>query len=207
MTGPTGAAAAAHWEQVYAEKGREDVSWFEETPETSARLILADGVPASVVDVGAGASTLPDVLLEAGVEHVTLVDLSLSALALTQARLDHLANRVDTVVGDVLAWTPDRTFEVWHDRAVFHFLTEESDRTAYGDVLRRALAPGGRVVVATFAEDGPEQCSGLPVCRYSVEDLAAELGEGFALVHAERVEHTTPWGTVQPFNALVLRRD
>jgi SAM-dependent methyltransferase len=206
MSDPTGAAAAAYWEQVYAEKGREDVSWYEETPATSARLILADGVPDSVVDVGAGASTLPDVLLEAGVGHVTLVDLSLSALALTQARLDHLANRVDTVVGDVLAWTPDRAYDVWHDRAVFHFLTDAADRAAYVAVLRRALAPGGRVVVATFAEDGPEQCSGLPVCRYSAEELAGELGEGFDLVHAERVEHTTPWGTVQPFTALVLRR-
>jgi SAM-dependent methyltransferase len=204
---PTGAAASAYWERVYAEKRREEMSWYEESPEASARLVLAAGVPGSVVDVGAGASTLPDVLLEAGVGHVTLVDLSLSALAYTQERLGLHASRCETVVGDLLAWRPDRAYDVWHDRAVFHFLTEPEQRAAYGRVLRSAVTPGGRVVIAAFAEDGPVECSGLPVTRWSPQALAAELGEGFVPEEAERVEHRTPWGTVQPFTYLALRRD
>jgi SAM-dependent methyltransferase len=204
---PTGAAASAYWERTYAEKRREEMSWHEEFPDASARLVLAGGVPGSVVDVGAGASTLPDVLLEAGVEHVTLVDLSLSALAYTQERLGLHASRCETVVGDLLAWRPDRAYEVWHDRAVFHFLTTPEERAAYGRVLREAIAPGGHVVIAAFAEDGPEECSGLPVTRWSPEALATEVGEGFTTLTAERVEHRTPWDTVQPFTYLVLRRD
>jgi SAM-dependent methyltransferase len=204
---PSGAAAAAYWERTYAEKRREEMSWHEESPDASARLVLAHGVPGSVVDVGAGASTLPDVLLEAGVGHVTLVDLSLSALAYTQERLGLHASRCETVVGDLLSWRPDRAYDVWHDRAVFHFLTTPDERAAYGRVLREAIAPGGHVVIAAFAEDGPEECSGLPVTRWSPEALATEMGEGFTTLTAERVEHRTPWDTVQPFTYLVLRRD
>ena len=118
----------------------------------------------------------------------------------------NIGRLVDGAIRDVLAWRPDQTYDVWHDRAVFHFLTAAEDRAAYRRVLESALRPGGRVVMSTFAEDGPEQCSGLPVTRWSAEDLAAELGEGYALEHSERVEHTTPWETVQPFTAVVLRR-
>lgn len=205
---PRGAAGAAgsHWEQVYAEKGRDQVSWYEETPTTSTELVLLDGVPAHVVDVGAGASMLPDALLDAGVGHVTLVDLSMSALALTELRLEERGTRVTTVVADVLDHAFDETYDVWHDRAVFHFLVEPAQRAAYGRQARSAVRPGGLLVVGTFAADGPEQCSGLPVARYDAEQLAAELGEGFTLVETRRAEHHTPWDSVQPFTWVVLRR-
>jgi 2-polyprenyl-3-methyl-5-hydroxy-6-metoxy-1,4-benzoquinol methylase len=200
-------AAGAHWEQVYAEQGRDQVSWYEETPTTSTELVLLDGVPAHVVDVGAGASMLPDALLNAGVEHVTLVDLSMSALALTELRLEERGNRVTTIVADVLTHEFDQQYDVWHDRAVFHFLVEPAQRAAYAVQARAAVRTGGLLVVGAFAEDGPAQCSGLPVARYDAESLAAELGEGFTLVETRRAEHHTPWDAVQPFTWVVLRRD
>jgi 2-polyprenyl-3-methyl-5-hydroxy-6-metoxy-1,4-benzoquinol methylase len=200
-------AGGAHWEQVYAEKGRDQVSWYEETPTTSTELVLLDGVPSHVVDVGAGASMLPDSLLDAGVEHVTLVDLSMSALALTELRLEERGNRVTTVVADVLDLDLDEQYDVWHDRAVFHFLVEPAQRAAYAAQARAAVRTGGLLVVGAFAEDGPEQCSGLPVARYDAASLTAELGEGFTLVETRRAEHHTPWDAVQPFTWVVLRRD
>jgi SAM-dependent methyltransferase len=200
-------AGGAHWEQVYAEKGRDQVSWYEETPTTSTELVLLDGVPSHVVDVGAGASMLPDALLDAGVEHVTLVDLSMSALALTELRLEERGNRVTTVVADVLDLDLDEQYDVWHDRAVFHFLVEPAQRAAYAAQARAAVRTGGLLVVGAFAEDGPEQCSGLPVARYDAASLTAELGEGFTLVETRRAEHHTPWDAVQPFTWVVLRRD
>jgi SAM-dependent methyltransferase len=169
-------------------------------------LVLTDGVPATVIDVGAGASGLPDALLDAGVGRVTLLDLSMGALALTSARLGERANAVTTVVGDVLTHDFDEQYDVWHDRAVFHFLTEPEQRAAYARQVRRAVVPGGLVVIGTFASDGPETCSGLPVARYDAEALASELGEGFDLVESRRAEHHTPWDAVQPFTWVVLRR-
>ena len=194
-----------HWEGVYAEKALDDVSWFEATPETSLELTLSGGVPRSVVDTGAGASALVDGLLDAGVGQVTLVDLSASALAATSSRLGDRAAALTTVCGDVLTWAPSTAYDVWHDRAVFHFLTEATDREAYRDRVFSALRPGGLLVVGTFATDGPEQCSGLPVSRYDVDGLAAVFGEGFELVESRCTEHHTPWGTVQPFTWVALR--
>ena len=194
-----------HWEGVYAEKSLDDVSWFEATPETSLELVLSGGVPHDVVDVGAGASALVDGLLDAGVEQVTLLDLSSSALAATRARLGDRAAAATTVCGDVLTWAPSTAYDVWHDRAVFHFLTEAADREAYRDRVFSALRPGGLLVVGTFAADGPEQCSGLPTSRYDAAGLAAAFGDGFELVHTRRTEHHTPWGTIQPFTWVVLR--
>lgn len=195
-----------HWEGVYSSKALDDVSWFEPVPETSRDLVLSDGVPETVVDVGAGASALADVLLDAGVRSVTLVDLSESALAACRERLGARAGSVTTVVADVLEWLPESTYDVWHDRAVFHFLTGAHDRATYRDRVRAALRPGGLLVVGTFAVDGPDQCSGLPTARYDVGALAAELGDGFEVVRTERTEHRTPWGAVQPFSWVVLRR-
>jgi SAM-dependent methyltransferase len=194
-----------HWERVYSSKSVNEVSWYEPTPETSVRLVLSEGVPDSVIDVGAGASTLVDELLERGVPRVTALDLSLSALSLVHHRLEELGNRLTTIVGDVLTWRPDETYDVWHDRAVFHFLTDDDDGAAYVRQVRLAVAPGGLVVVGTFAEDGPEQCSGLPTRRYSAQSLAEVFGTDFTLVHSERIEHHTPWDTVQPFTWVVLR--
>ena len=203
---PRATDSSTHWETVWAGKGRESLSWYEESPDTSTALVLSDGVPRTVIDVGAGASMLPDALLDAGVDHVTLLDLSMSALALTSVRLDERANRVTTIVGDVLTAALDEQYDVWHDRAVFHFLVEPGQRAAYVAQVRRALAPGGLLVVGTFAEDGPEQCSGLPVARYDADALVAELGDGFTVVDTRRAEHHTPWDAVQPFTWVVLRR-
>ncbi len=205
-TDPRGEPSASHWEAVHAERGREDVSWYEETPTTSTELVLSGGVPRSVVDVGAGSSFLPEALLDAGVGHVTLLDLSMSALALTAVRLDDRAAQVTTIVADVLTHDFDERYDVWHDRAVFHFLVEPEQRAAYVARARSALVPGGLLVVGAFADGGPETCSGLPVARYDAEALAAAFGDDFEPVTARRAEHHTPWEAVQPFTWVVLRR-
>ncbi len=197
---------AAYWDQVYAANAPESVSWYEPTPETSVRLVLSQGLPESVIDVGAGTSTLADELLEGGVPRVTTLDISLRALSLAHHRVGEqgLANRLTTIVGDVVGWTPDETYDVWHDRAVFHFLTDPADRAAYVDRVRTAV-PGGLVVVGTFAEDGPETSSGLPTVRYDAAGLAEEFADGFDVVTSERIEHHTPSGATQPFTWAVLR--
>ena len=203
---PRGVQSATHWESVYATKGREHVSWYEETPAVSTELVLSAGVPRHVIDVGTGTSTLPDALLDAGVDHVTLLDLSMSVLALTAVRLDERGNRVTTIVADVLTHSFDEQYDVWHDRAVFHFLVEDEQRAAYVAQVRTALAPGGLLVVGTYAEDGPDSSSGLPVRRYSADALAAEFGDGFTSLDSRRAEHHTPTDSIQPFTWVVLRR-
>lgn len=197
---------SVHWEEVYAAKPATEVSWYEPTPAVSTRLVLSGGVPEEVIDVGAGASTLADALLDAGVAHVTLVDLSLSALALVSARLDERANEITTIVADILTFALEGVFDVWHDRAVFHFLTDPAERATYAAKAARHVRPGGLLVVGTFAEDGPERCSGLPTQRYDPAALAAQFAAEFEPVTHERVEHQTPWGTLQPFTWVVLRR-
>jgi SAM-dependent methyltransferase len=195
-----------HWDQVYGSKAPDAVSWYQEQPQVSRRLVhaaLAGVTTPSVVDVGAGASHLVDALLEDGVRDLTLVDLSEEALALVRARV---GSRAAFVVHDVVTWDPGRTFAVWHDRAVFHFLTAEPDQQAYVRLATRAVAPGGAVVLGAFATDGPESCSGLPTARHSAQGLAALFSGGFVLEHSEREEHHTPWGAVQPFTWVLLRR-
>lgn len=201
------AARRAHWERVYAEKGEDALSWFEPRAETSLALLDAAGVaPQAVIDVGAGTSRFVDALLERGVPDITLLDLSEAALARTRARLGPDAARVRFVAADVTTWTPDRPYDLWHDRAAFHFLVDPDERAAYLARLASALRPGGHALIATFAADGPERCSGLPVQRYDPDDLAATLGPGFALREARRIAHRTPWGTEQRFQASLFRR-
>ncbi|WP_245258991.1 class I SAM-dependent methyltransferase [Salinarimonas rosea] len=205
---PLGAdARRAHWERVYAEKGEDALSWFEPRAETSLALLDAAGIaPRAVVDIGAGTSRFVDALIERGVPEITLLDLSETALARTRERLGPDAAGVHFVAADVTTWTPDRTFDLWHDRAAFHFLTDPEGRAAYLARLATALRPGGHALIATFAADGPERCSGLPVRRTDPEDLAATLGPGYALVDARRIVHRTPWGSEQRFQASLLRR-
>ena len=198
---------AGHWDGVYDAKETDEVSWFEAVPEQSLRHVLAEGTPGSVVDVGCGASLLVDELLDRGVDHVTLLDVAAEALDVVRRRLGERARQVELVVADVTTWIPPRAYDVWHDRAVFHFLTDPADQRAYAEVLARAVRPGGRAVVATFAEDGPERCSGLDVTRWDAESLAAALaGEAFDVLTSERHVHRTPGGVEQPFTWLVLRR-
>lgn len=191
-----------HWEHVYATKKTESVSWFQEHAEQSMRLIRGTGVPysAGIIDVGGGASTLVDDLLSSGYCAVSVLDLAAAALSVAKTRLGERASEVQWTEGDITkVLLPVHAFDVWHDRAVFHFLTSKEDREAYVDTVLRSVKPGGHVIVATFAEDGPIQCSGLPVMRYGPSELHAEFGSPFSLVQHEREEHHTPFGTVQKF--------
>jgi len=158
---------ATHWDNVYATKGEAEVSWFQDNPAISLEMIRATNPDrgAEIIDIGGGASRLVDALLQDGYRHLTILDLSANALEASKKRIGAAASTVDWIVADATSWRPARTYDVWHDRAAFHFLTDPHDRTAYVERLRIALAPGGQVIIATFAPDGPEKCSGLPVQR------------------------------------------
>ena len=201
-------SAAEHWDEIYGTRTVDAVSWYQREPAVSLRLVpaAAPDRAAGIVDVGSGASSLVDRLLDDGYRDLTLVDVSTRALDLVRARLGDRARHVTFVAGDVLDWTPDREFAVWHDRAVFHFLTDEQDRARYVERAAAAVRPAGALIVATFAADGPPQCSGLPVHRHQPADLARAFGPAFVLEAAEREEHMTPAGVVQPFSWAVLRR-
>lgn len=199
-----------HWNHVYETKTSDSVSWFQEHAEQSLRLIRATGVPASasIIDVGGGASTLVDDLLLDGYHSLSVLDLSAKALAAAQQRLGTRAGEVRWIEADITRATlPAHAYDIWHDRAVFHFLTEPEQRRAYVDTVLRAVKPGGHVIVATFAEDGPLQCSGLPVMRYSANGLHTEFGAPFTLLQHEREEHLTPSGSVQRFVYCYCRKN
>lgn len=198
-----------HWERVYSTKATDAVSWFQPHPVVSLRLIEATGVSgdASIIDVGGGASTLVDGLLALSYRNITVLDLSAAALDAARKRLGPKAKAVTWLESDIRkAELPLHAYDLWHDRAVFHFLAASEDRQAYLEAARRSVRPGGHVIVATFAEDGPRRCSGLPVVRYSAAQLDAEFGEAFDLVAQERELHETPFGTTQPFTYCVFRK-
>ena len=198
-----------HWETVYESKARTEVSWFQEHAHLSLKLIENAKTPhaASIIDIGGGASTLVDDLQHKGYRNITVLDISGAALAAVKARLGSRADSVHWLEANVLdASFEDGTFDVWHDRAVFHFLTAPEDRQAYVNKALHAVKPGGLVIVATFAEDGPTKCSGLPVMRYCVSELHAEFGKPFALLHHEKESHLTPAGKTQQFVYCVYRR-
>jgi 2-polyprenyl-3-methyl-5-hydroxy-6-metoxy-1,4-benzoquinol methylase len=199
---------SSHWETVYSTKAEDQVSWFQESPSISLELIRATQAAkdAAIIDIGGGASRLADALLGEGYRAITALDLSASALDAAKQRIGSSSNKIDWIVADVTSWTPARMYEVWHDRAAFHFLTEPSDRAAYVDRLRRAVVAGGHVIIATFALDGPERCSGLPVQRYDGKSLAAELGSEFELVETRGDVHRTPWESTQSFQFSRFRR-
>jgi len=191
-----------HWEEVYETKAADEVSWFQEHSETSLALIQGTGVSksASIIDVGGGASTLVDDLLADGFQNITVLDISAAALHVAQERLGSRAASVAWLDADITAVTlPEQHFDVWHDRAVFHFLTQAGDRHKYVDAVYRSVRPGGHVIVATFAPNGPLRCSGLDVVRYSPNTLHREFGNAFELVSHRRETHETPFGTEQQF--------
>jgi len=198
-----------HWDAAYSGKGESGVSWHEDTPSVSLALLrgLGIGPDASLIDIGGGASRLIDALLAQGWRTPAVLDISGAAIAMARARLGERAARVTWIESDVISWQPERRYDVWHDRAAFHFLVDPADRTAYAARLRQALEPGGHVMIATFAPDGPERCSGLPVVRYDSETLAQTLGPPFVLLHGQRHVHTTPWGATQAFQFSVLRKE
>ena len=197
-----------HWESVYATKAEHQLSWFQEAPEPSLGLIELAGATRSsgIIDIGGGASRLVDCLISRDYRDVTVLDLSAAALASARSRIGEKADRATWIAADVTAWVPARTYEVWHDRGAFHFLTGASDRIAYVARLRGALRPGGHAIIGTFAPDGPERCSGLAVSRYDANSLAAALGSGFELIDARRHQHVTPWGAMQKFQFSTFRR-
>ena len=190
-----------HWEHVHSAKGPTEVSWYQGAPQQSLQMIAATSVEpdGAVIDVGGGASTLVDNLIDAGYSDVTVLDIASAALAHSRARLGDAAKNVTWIEQDVLHFKPDRSYELWHDRAVFHFLTEKIQQQQYADLLQKAVVPGGHVILATFGPDGPERCSGLPVQRYSIEEMASLMETAFELQAHDLEEHKTPGGSVQQF--------
>lgn len=191
-----------HWEWVYASKAPADVSWFQAEPGQSLALIGRCGLTmnAAILDVGAGASALPDGLLARGYSDITVLDISAAALNVAQKRLGEKAARIKWIVSDVLdAPLPEHHFDVWHDRAVFHFLTRAEDRARYVALMRASLKRGASIIMATFGPGGPLKCSGLDVVRYSAETLQKELGAGLVLEESFLEMHPTPFGTQQEF--------
>jgi hypothetical protein len=196
-----------HWDQTYTTKDETRVSWYQQHPGRSLELIkAASPVPASVIDVGGGASILADTLLAEGYTDLTVLDISEVALGRSKARLGDLSDRITWLVADITQWQPQRTWNIWHDRAVFHFLTDAQAQDAYIAALKTGTLRGSTVIVATFALNGPEKCSGLPVQRYSPATLAARLGPDFDLYAQGSETHQTPFDTSQEFSYAVLRR-
>jgi len=197
-----------HWNDTYGSKAESQVSWFQAKPERSLELIAAAAPDrqAPIIDIGGGASRLADALLAQGYSDITVLDIAEAGLAKTKARLGAAADKITWVVADITQWQPPRLWQVWHDRAVFHFLTEPQAQDAYIAALTRGTASGAAVIMATFALDGPERCSGLPVQRYSPATLAARLGGDFILAAKGEESHATPFGTTQQFQYAAFRR-
>lgn len=197
-----------HWENVYQQKQPTEVSWFQTHPQYSINLIQSVGINITqpIIDVGGGASHLVDKLLVAGYQDITVLDIAATALIHAQTRLGELAKQVTWLEHDVTTFTPPKQYALWHDRAVFHFLTYPQDRLLYLAVLNKALPIGGYAIIATFALDGPEQCSNLPVERYDAEKLQSALGDSFKLLQTISEEHTTPANKIQHFLYFLVQK-
>jgi len=197
-----------HWEKVYADKTPLDVSWYQKEPAVSLRLIAQCGLArdAAIIDVGGGASLLVDRLLDAGYSRLTVLDISARALEFARARLGTRARQVQWVEADITRYAPGCSYALWHDRAVFHFLTKAGDRRRYLQTLERALPPGGHLVLAAFAIGGPARCSGLDIVQYDAARLSAELGTQFRLLDEVAEVHLTPTGKEQQFAYFHLTR-
>ncbi len=198
----------AHWQRVYQNKPDTEVSWYQDHPSVSLALIHDTGLSAEarLIDVGGGASRLVDHLLDDGWTKITILDIAPAALERARRRLGEREPMVEWLVADVTDWTPLTRFDLWHDRAVFHFLIEPADRAAYAAAMAAAVPAGGHAVVGTFALDGPERCSGLPICRYDGGSLAAEFAPYFRPVATITEDHVTPTGQVQRFQFCRLQK-
>jgi ubiquinone/menaquinone biosynthesis C-methylase UbiE len=191
-----------HWEHIYETKDPAKVSWYQEHAQVSLHFIQNSGIQKTdhIIDIGGGASTLVDDLIAAGFQHISVLDVSARSLQLARQRLGARASGVNWIEADITqADLPAQAYDLWHDRAVFHFLTQPVERQHYIDLVRRAVRVGGHVIVATFAPDGPERCSGLDVIRYSPESLHREFGGDFDLTESAYESHHTPFGTEQKF--------
>ena len=201
-------AAAQHWDAAYA-RGDDTRSWFEKNPRMSLRMLDSAAVSAvdALIDVGGGASFLAQALLDRGFRDLTVLDVSAAGMQCARDRLGSRADTVHWLTADVLRWHPQRHYQAWHDRAVFHFLTTDEHRQQYLRTLHAATGPGAIAVFGCFAPDGPQRCSGLPVARYSPVQLARQVGARWRLISQDREEHITPAGTAQPFTWVALRRE
>lgn len=199
---------SAHWENVYQTKSSTDVSWYEPDPKQSLDLILdaAGEKRGKVIDVGGGQSFLVDRLLDSGFKQVAVLDISSAAIEATKARLGERASQVEWMVADITQAETLGEFDIWHDRAVFHFITDPDDRRHYVDLLKRSLPIGGHFVAGTFAKGGPEKCSGLPICQYDQPTMHAELGPSFKPLNCVDYMHSTPTGKLQHFFYGIFRR-
>ena len=198
-----------HWQSVYEKKKPDEVSWYQPHLAQSLAFIRSSGLSpdARIVDVGGGASTLVDDLLDEGYRNVAVIDLASAALEAAKQRLGSRAGTVDWIVGDITTpLLPDDSVDFWHDRAVFHFLTEDAARAAYLAQVERSVKVGGHVLVATFGLDGPDRCSGLPVARYDAAGIHAVFGDVFTKIGQASEQHATPWGSVQSFVYCFCRR-
>lgn len=197
-----------HWNSVYLERPPERLSWHQDSPQPSLDALARVDIGScrSVIDIGGGISSLVDALLDRGWQDVSVLDISAAAITAAQTRLGTRASSVQWHIANIAQWQPARTYAVWHDRAVFHFLTEASQRAAYRDALTKGLAPGGMLIIATFAPDGPEKCSGLPVQRYDADTLSREFGADFKLLESWQANHATPWGDGQSFQWCVFQK-
>jgi len=191
----------SHWEGVYSDKNSTEVSWYQEVPDKSLALVVSTGTSQkdAILDVGGGASTLVDHLLDAGYVDITVLDLASKAFDQSRQRLGERASAASWVLSDITRFEPQRKYQLWHDRAVLHFLTDPADRRRYVSVLKQALDPGGHVVIAAFGPEGPLKCSGLEIRRYTIEMLAKLLGPEFELQSHELENHQTPMGARQQF--------
>jgi SAM-dependent methyltransferase len=199
------ARLADHWDSIYRTKEPAQLSWTENDPTVSLEMIAQSCPRGRILEIGGGTSLLVDRLLDAG-HRVTVLDISTEALEHARKRLGGRAADVTWIVADVTTVGDVGRHDVWHDRAVFHFLTEAADRRRYADLLARSVVPGGHAVIATFAPDGPPKCSGLDVCRYDGDALAREIGPGFERLRTDVVTHLTPWGKPQSFQYSLFRR-
>ena len=199
----------AHWRGVYSTKQPTEVSWFEQVPDISLQLIADTGLDhsTSIIDIGGGTSLLVDCLLDKGYKNLSVLDISQEALNTAKARLGVRGNCVRWISTDICNWKPEATsIDIWHDRATFHFLTDDADRTRYITAMKMAVKKGAYVIIGTFALDGPEKCSGLQVRRYDPVTLAQTLGSDFSLLKFIRHSHTTPWGSHQSFQFSTFKR-
>jgi trans-aconitate methyltransferase len=201
------AQAASHWDDAYAQ-GDDTRSWFEEHPRMSLRMLDSAGVTAAdaLMDVGGGASRLAAVLLDRGFRDLTVLDISANGMRYAQHHLRGQAGQVNWLTADVLRWHPARRYRVWHDRAVFHFLTTADQRHQYLTTLNTATSPGTVAIFGCFAPDGPQYCSGLPVARYTPAQLANQVGPNWNVTGENQEAHATPAGVIQPFTWVALRR-
>jgi SAM-dependent methyltransferase len=196
-----------HWEEVYEIKNSHEVSWTQDLPKTSLDFIASfkPSKLASIIDIGGGDSKLVDYLLAQGFENLTVLDISAKALDKTKKRLGNQAKKVNWVVSDILKFKPETTFDIWHDRATFHFLTAKDQIEKYMDTARRSVT--GFLTVGTFSENGPKKCSGLDIKQYSEQTLTAELENGFDKIRCITEDHTTPFGTTQNFLFCSFKRN